>query len=153
MQKKAFDLLRLNFKTRLQTFVITTLTLTFILVAITTLIFIEESNRTQLEKQLTEKANSVLIELQHKLSAATNLESQDAKLLHQLLRKFSLVFFSDINLYDLDGNLIACSRPKIFDEGLVSDKINTIALRKLVINKKLLFIQTLYYWVSFRNYK
>ena len=138
--KKAFDLLRLNFKTRLQTFVITTLTLTFILVAITTLIFIEESNRTQLEKQLTEKANSVLIELQHKLSAATNLESQDAKLLHQLLRKFSLVFFSDINLYDKSGYLIATSRPEIFEKKLLSTYINPKAYRAIFFANNLNFI-------------
>jgi len=138
--RKAFYLFRLNFKTRLQTFVIASLTLTFVLMAISTLIYIEDSSRKELEKQLTEKSNSVLIELQHKLSSVTNLQSQDSEFLHQLLRKFSLVFFSDINLYDETGHLIATSRPEIFEKSLLSSYINPEAFSAIFKENKLNFI-------------
>lgn len=138
--RKAFYLFRLNFKTRLQTFVIASLTLTFVLMAVATLIYIEDSSREDLEKQLTEKSNSVLIELQHKLSSVTNLQSQDTEFLHQLLRKFSLVFFSDINLYDKSGYLVATSRPEIFEKSLLSSYINPAAFNAIFKENKLNFI-------------
>ncbi|MFK5854612.1 MAG: ATP-binding protein [Bacteroidota bacterium] len=138
--RKAFYLFRLNFKARLQTFIISTLTLTFILMGVTTLIYIKDSNRITLEKQLTEKTNSVLIELQHKLSSVSDLKNQDRDVLHQLLRKFSLVFFSDINLYDRSGELIATSRPEIFEKNLLSSYINPQAYNAIFHENELNFI-------------
>ncbi len=138
--RKAFHIFRLNFKTRLQTFIISTLTLTFILMGITTLIYFKDNNRSILEKQLTEKTNSVLIELQHKLSSVTDLKNEDSDVLHQLLRKFSLVFFSDINLYDKSGQLIATSRPEIFEKDLLSSYINPLAFNAIFNENKLNFI-------------
>ncbi len=138
--RKAFSLYRLNFKTRLQTFVIATLTITFILMAVSTLLYVEDNSRNDLEKQLTEKTNSVLIELQHKLSSISNFQGQDIEVLHQLLRKFSLVFFSDINLYDRSGSLIASSRPEIFEKGLLSTLINPKAYEAIFFDNKLNFI-------------
>jgi len=138
--RKAFTLFRLNFKARLQTFFISTLTLTFILMGVTTLIYIKDSNRETLENQLTEKTNSVLIELQHKLSSLTDLKDEDSEVLHQLLRKFSLVFFSDINLYDKSGKLIATSRPEIFEKNLLSSYINPLAFNAIFNDNSLNFI-------------
>lgn len=138
--RRAFSLFRLNFKTRLQTFVIGTLTITFILIAVSTLLFIEESTKTEMEKQLTEKTNSVLIELQHKLSTVSDLNNEDSEFLHELLRKFSLVFFSDINLYNKSGELIATSRPEIFDKNLLSAYINPAAYNAIFINNELNYI-------------
>ncbi len=138
--RKAIYLFRLNFKARLQTFVIASLTLTFILMAGATLFYIEDRSREDLEKQLTEKSNSVLIELQHKLSSVSDFKSQDTDFLHQLLRKFSLVFFSDINLYDKSGFLIATSRPEIFEKSLLSTYINPSAYNAIFFENKLNFI-------------
>ena len=138
--RKAIYLFHLNFKTRLQTFVIATLTITFLLMAISTLIYIEDSSTENIEKQLIEKTKSVLIELQHKLSNVSNLKNEDSELLHQLLRKFSLVFFSDINLYDKSGLLIATSRPEIFEKNLISSYINPSAYKAIFIDNELNYI-------------
>jgi len=138
--RRAFSLFRINFKTRLQTFVIGTLTITFILIAVSTLLYIEENTKIEMEKQLTEKANSVLIELQHKLSTVSDFKDEDKDFLHQLLRKFSLVFFSDINLYDKSGKLIATSRPEVFDKNLLSTYINPDAYKAIFIDNELNYI-------------
>ena len=57
------------------------------------------------------------------------------------LVKFSNVFFTDINLYDLNGQLISTSRPQIFQEGLLSPCMNPGAFKELDINRKTIFIQ------------
>jgi two-component system, NtrC family, nitrogen regulation sensor histidine kinase NtrY len=61
--------------------------------------------------------------------------------LHQLLLKFSLVFFSDINLFDLDGKLMASSRPEIYERGLISELMNPLAFRAMHHDNKLYYIQ------------
>jgi len=59
-----------------------------------------------------------------------------------MLIKFANVFFSDINLYSPEGILLASSRPRIFQEGLISNRIDRRVLDQLVINRSSLFAQT-----------
>lgn len=85
---------------------------------------------------LSEKIQSVLVEIEHKLSDIHYIEEINVDYLNNLLIKFSNVFYTDINMYDLQGNLIATSRNEIFDRQLTSNKINAVAYRELVLNKK-----------------
>ncbi len=89
---------------------------------------------------LKEKTRSVLIELEHKLSDEPDVGPHLSSYLSGLLEKFSLVFFSDINLYDLDGRLIATSRPLVFEMYLISDYMNPDAFQQLSDDKDLLYI-------------
>ena len=56
------------------------------------------------------------------------------------LSKLANVIYTDINLYDLNGNLIASSRPKVFEQGLLSEQMNTEAFVNLSIKEKTEFI-------------
>jgi len=87
---------------------------------------------------------SVYVELEHKLSFENSLasgwSSDQYPTLNDLLRKFSNVFYSDINLYDSVGNLLATSRPEIFNEGLIGEKMNMEAYNWLKVNKMAEFV-------------
>lgn len=48
-----------------------------------------------------------------------------------ILKKFSKVFATDINLYDLNGALLATSQPKLYDKGIVSTQMNPGAFKEL----------------------
>ncbi len=85
---------------------------------------------------LSEKIQSVLVELEHKLSEYQNINQVSPDYINNLLVKFSNVFYSDINLYDVKGNLVGTSRKEIFDRDLTGKRINAIAFRELVMNKK-----------------
>lgn len=77
---------------------------------------------------------SVYIELIHKVEYEEDLEnwSSDSYYnLDELLRKFSNVFYSDINLYDKGGNLLATSRSEIFDRQLLSRRMNRMVYENL----------------------
>jgi two-component system nitrogen regulation sensor histidine kinase NtrY len=95
-------------------------------------------------ENLGEKIRSVLVELEHKLGYETELtsnwQSDQYASLNDLLRKFSNVFYSDINLYDLKGNLLATSRPEVFDKGLTGTKMHTEAYNQIVLNKRAEFV-------------
>ncbi len=85
---------------------------------------------------LAEKMQSVLIEIEHKLSNITTLKELEPTYLSSLLVKFSNVFYTDINLYDTNGYLLSTSRNEIFEKKLTSPKMHARAYREMVINKK-----------------
>ena len=61
--------------------------------------------------------------------------------LNELLIKLSNSFNTDINLYDLNGYLIATSRPEIFSRDLTSQRINNMAFINLSYLKKSEYFQ------------
>lgn len=80
---------------------------------------------------IREKIHSVLIEVQHKMAGEERLSAEHGPYLDHILTKFSNVFFTDINLYDLKGDLLATSRSKVFKEGLIGRKIDPKAFHQL----------------------
>ena len=132
-------LLQQSFQARLQLIFISTVSIIIILLAVITLYYINQSNENKLVEQLNEKTNSVIIELQHKLSGVTDLNNVQQPELEQMLIKFSRVFFTDINLYSPSGHLIASSRPEIFNLGLLSENINPMAFEELMVKSRLFY--------------
>jgi nitrogen fixation/metabolism regulation signal transduction histidine kinase len=51
-----------------------------------------------------------------------------------LLEKLSNIFYTDINMYDEKGELLATSRPEIIENNLISNRMNTLAYLEMVIN-------------------
>jgi nitrogen fixation/metabolism regulation signal transduction histidine kinase len=90
---------------------------------------------------IREKLNSVDKEIKSKIGTKKYLDIQrDGNYLEYILRKFSKVFVTDINLYDKKGQLIACSRPKVFNMGLISEQMNPTAFYTMKIENKSEFI-------------
>jgi signal transduction histidine kinase len=90
-----------------------------------------EQYRSRHYDNIREKASSVYIELEHKLTNEPSLSGgwSDGKYfsLGELLVKFSNVFYTDINLYDHDGMLMATSRPEMFIRDLTSMRMDKLA--------------------------
>jgi signal transduction histidine kinase len=143
-----------SFQTRLQSIFTGSISLIILLLAVITMYYVRSNREKNLTEQLNEKTYSVLIELQHKLSGHTDLNAYDKETLYQMLRKFSMVFFSDINLYDASGRLLASSRPEMFEKGLLSENMNPQAFEELYMDDKLFYfteeqIGTLSYYSSY----
>jgi len=88
--------------------------------------YIISQNVSKNQRILGEKVDSVLIELSQKIQREQSLS--DPVKLQSYLIKFSKVFFSDINLYDLRGALMATSREQLFNKGISSELIDPEAL-------------------------
>lgn len=81
---------------------------------------------------IREKLNSVETEVKTKLGKNDALNIiDDGNYTQYILQKFARVFFTDINLYDTDGYLLATSRPKVFNVGLLSEQMNPKAYKHL----------------------
>ncbi len=137
-----FKQYQLNFKKRLQFSIISIVLLSFIFIGISSLFYIISLNNNKNMDLLKEKSHSVLIELEHKLSTEETLSQEMETYLSVLLYKLSLVFFSDINLYDLNGTLLATSRSEIFNKGLISPKMNSLAYNQMFNFKSSLYIHS-----------
>ncbi|MCB2221490.1 MAG: GHKL domain-containing protein [Bacteroidetes bacterium] len=135
-----FRLSKLGFRQRLQFSITILIVASFFLVGVGSSIFIVSLNNNKNHSILSEKAHSVLVELEHKLAEEESLPPEMEMYLSDLLYKFSMVFFTDINLYDAKGTLLATSRAEIFNRGLISTKMNAQAYLYLHDIKKSLYI-------------
>lgn len=129
-----------NFRKRLQLLITALILVSFFFTGIGSLFYIISLHDSKNNDILSEKAHSVLIELEHKLADMEGLSPEMEPYLSGLLHKFSLVFFSDINLYDREGTLLATSRSEIFNKKLISNKMNSLAFNYMGNYKKSLYI-------------
>ncbi|MDF1575117.1 MAG: ATP-binding protein [Bacteroidales bacterium] len=123
-----------SFKNRIQYSLVGVLFLTFVLICSGTIYFIFQQYRVKHNDNLRNTMRSVYIELMHKLEFEEDLKnwSSDSYYnLDELLRKFSNVFYTDINLYDQQGYLLATSRSEIFDRQLLSYRMNRLVYENL----------------------
>jgi len=132
--------IRMSFRKRIELSMILVLLISLIPIAIGTKYYIEKQYQTRNDQNIREKTQSVLIEIEHKLADQNQITPELHDYIAYLLQKFSYVFFTDINLYDLDGSLIASSRPKVFKEGLIGSKMNARAYKALAADAKHEFI-------------
>lgn len=133
-----------NFRNKIQVSTIAVLIVSMILIAVSTVLLNLRNYRQNQDKILNEKIQSVLIELSHKLSQENEISgdwhASGYDNLNQLLIRFSDIFFTDINLYSSNGNLLATSRIEIFQLGLQSEKMDPTAFHKMCNEKQAQFI-------------
>lgn len=134
-----------NFKNKIQLSIMAILFLSLILVGGGTIYFSIQQYQRKQHDILSEKIQSVYVELDHLLAYLPNRinsdwRSDDYASLNQLLIKFSDVFYSDINLFDPDGNLLATSRSDLFDKGILGRKMDPRAYNKMVTERQAEFI-------------
>lgn len=123
-----------NFKNRIRYSMVGILFLTFALICSGTIFFIIQQDRDKNNDNLRNTMRSVYIELIHKVEFEEDLRnwSSDSYYnLDELLRKFSNVFYSDINLYDEQGLILATSRSEIFNRQLLSRRMNRMVYENL----------------------
>ena len=100
-------------------------------------IFVRDQYNRYTNDVIREKLASVELELKTKLGEKNHLSiSTDGNYMEYLLQKFSRVFVTDINLYDPSGFLMASSRPKVFNMGLLSEQMNPSAFYSFHVRNK-----------------
>lgn len=138
--KQILKTFRYSFSTRLQLTIFSSLLMVFFAFTIIILYYFNINNRQTISNNLKEKTHSVMIELQDKISPNNMYEFQNNQQIQSYLQKISTIFFSDINLYNNSGWLVASSRPEIFTRGLQSKLINPVAFAQIEKNHKLFYL-------------
>jgi len=123
-----------DFKNKIKFSMIGVLLLSLIIVGTITVYYNVVQYEKTLNENIGEKTQSVLVELEHKLGGEESINSDYSEYLTYLLTKFSNVFYIDINIYDINGSLLASSRPQIFEKGLMGRKMNVDAYKNVALN-------------------
>lgn len=118
-----------NFKTRLQLSMLAMLLFSGIIIGASSIYFIRDQYNKKNFETINEKIKSVKLDMERRLTRHNAFEKQDV--VKETLDRFSKVFFTDINLYSSNGQIVASSRPDIFKEGLVSGNIDARAFYEL----------------------
>lgn len=152
--------LSISFSGRVRLALIAVVLISFVSIGIVTLRFIVSIYNNKNYDNISEKAHSLLIEIENKLARNDSFSPALTEYANELLVKFSNIFFTDINLFGLDGRLIASSRNKVFTEGLISGRMNAEAFHHMTNLRKTFYIHEeqigslkfLSAYVPFRNY-
>lgn len=136
----ATTILEPNFKNKIQFSLMSMLFISLILIGSGTLFF---NKRQYLKKHyeiISEKLQSINNQLSQEFDRDSRIDDQWKKYpygsLNNLLINTSNTFYIDINLYNPEGNLIATSRPEIFEKGLIGTKMNARAYTSMVNDMK-----------------
>jgi two-component system, NtrC family, nitrogen regulation sensor histidine kinase NtrY len=139
-------IVNLNFRQKLQFSFIGILLFSFILIGIVISFLTIREYKSKHYENITEKLNSIYLELDTKLAAEKNLtadwRNSTNSSLNELLVNLSNIFNTDINLYNLNGFLMATSREEIFYRDLTGRRMNNMALINLKDLTKSLYSQT-----------
>ncbi|MBN1820458.1 MAG: HAMP domain-containing histidine kinase [Prolixibacteraceae bacterium] len=130
-----------DFKFKVQAAIISVVLLSLLIVAIGTIFYNIENYKEKHRDDLSEKMQSIAEEIEMRKERVEDLNNENLDWLFRELEKLSNVFRTDVNVYGTNGELIATSRPEIYDEGLVSTKINPEAYYELFYVNRLNYFQ------------
>jgi len=128
-RKFLFDL-----KVKIQVAIIAIVFVSLLLVALATIFYNIEEYKSKHRNDLNEKMNSISEEIDMRLQDKDEITPELVDWLYRELAKLSNIFRTDINIYAVDGNLLASSRVEIFQLGLVSDRMNSQAYYEIFQN-------------------
>jgi signal transduction histidine kinase len=133
----------LALSSKIQFTLISIVVVALVVSAISSGIFIKNQYSSFSELTLKEKVHSIDEELASFINKEKNLSIQEnGSLLNYQLMGLSKIFKTDINIYDNKGFLISTSRPNVFNSGLLSEQINPLAKKELILLDKSEFIHT-----------
>ncbi|MDR0667000.1 MAG: HAMP domain-containing protein [Prevotellaceae bacterium] len=81
--------------------------------------------------QMEDKIHAVLAQLDYELSDLRTIDEADRWALEETLLQLSNSLRIDVNIYDLEGRLVASSRWEVFEQGLQSVRLHRTAFDRL----------------------
>ena len=130
-----------SFKTRFQSVIIFILFFSTVFIGLGSVYYLKNQYNQKNFDAISEKIMSVKIEVEQKLGEYESIDASNKDYAQLMLEKFSKVFFTDINLFDSNGKLVASSQYDIFKEGLVGDRMNPLAMYQMLFNAQSQFVQ------------
>ncbi|HEY3370995.1 MAG TPA: HAMP domain-containing sensor histidine kinase [Prolixibacteraceae bacterium] len=126
---------------RIQVAIISVVLISLLFVAAGTIYYNVKEYQNRHQSDLQEKMNSVSVEIDSRLNSVNSITPELRQWLFEELYKLSNVFRTDINIYDVKGELIASSRPEIFRKGITSERMNAEAFYQLAEQYQLNYFQ------------
>ena len=128
-----------SFKNRVQFSMLILLFFSAAMTSAGSIYYISKQYNLKNEEAITEKIKSVKMDVERRLKRREGFNN--IELIKETLDRYSKIFFSDINLYDSTGKIIASSRNDIFSKGLISQNMQPQAFYQMHFLHKTHFTQ------------
>ena len=126
---------------RIQAAIISVVLISLIFVATGTIYYNLQEYKIRHQTDLQEKMSSISVEIDNMLVNVSSITPELQQWLFIELYKLSNIFRTDINIYDVNGELLVSSRPEIFRKGITSERINAKAFYELSEKYQLNYFQ------------
>ncbi len=126
---------------RIQLSVMLLVILSFVLIGSSTVYYIIHKYDVDKDESISEKINPLLSVIEKELGDATSLNSRLSDETQASFIRLSNSRDAHFNLFNPDGNLSYSSQPKIFERGIISQKMNPEALFEISEKGKTQFVQ------------
>ncbi len=127
-----------NFRNKIQYTMITIIVISFAIIGVGTVFYVNRQYQMKNNAAVNEKMQAIHSELLDVILFEKKMDPNWAvnSDLTGWLMQFQRIFFIDINLFDVNGQLIATSLPDIFDKSLVGRQMNPDAFIKLTFGNR-----------------
>ena len=134
------SLIGLTFKKRIQQSMILLVVASLLLIGAGTIIYIINNNQQQKRVEISERLTSSLVLIEKELKNHENINELTEELSVKL-GQLGTLMAADFHIYDHTGTLLFSTQPKLFDQGLISGKIDPEAYAELVLENNSRVIQ------------
>lgn len=128
-----------TFRKKLQTIIFLTLGVALIAIVPVSVIYMRALYYHKTEATQFETTRTILMEMNNDHDFGEMLKSGSRDTWNRLLQHYSATFFTDLNLYQLNGQLLASTRPEIYELHLQAPVMNAEAYQNIHRNKELYF--------------
>ena len=133
-----------SFRQRLQTVVLFTLALSFLAIGPVSVLYMRSVYNQKTMTAQFETTRTLSLEMENDLDLADMIGNTSRDTWTDILHHYAATFFTDLNLYSLDGMLIATTRPEINELNLQAPIMNAKAYEQMHRNKALYYTQEEY---------
>jgi signal transduction histidine kinase len=115
---------KITLQARIQLQLLLILFFSFIMLGYATIQSYKEQFTEQNLEEIRNKSRAILFEIEEKIKNEKSFTTISSEYFNYLLSRFANVFYTDVTIYDILGNLVASSKMQLFNQKLLSDKIN-----------------------------
>ena len=123
----------------MQTIVFISLGVSFLVIGPVSVIYMQSLYNEKTSDSQFETTRTVSLEMQNDLDFANLLRIASREDWKDILQHYANTFFTDLNLYNLNGQLLATTRPEITELNLQAPIMNAEAFQQMYRNKELYF--------------
>ena len=129
-----------NLSSRFQMIVLVALGLSFLVIGPVSVIYIRSLYTQKVNETLFDRTRTISLDITGEVDFSFLKEPGFKTMLDDILRHYSETFFTDINVYDVNGKLLATTSPEIIDLQLQSSLMNAEAFHNMKDERSLYYI-------------
>ena len=128
-----------SFRHRLQTVIFVTLGVAFLAIGPVSVVYMRSLYNQKTASAQFETTRTLALEMQNNINFKQLVGNASRETWSEIMQHYANTFFTDLNLYSLDGKLIATTRPEIYELTLQAPIMNAEGYQNMFRNKALYY--------------